>query len=69
LTRLGLRLEEYQNTPERPGNLERFIACAAMHEDLRDKFEVFQKSLDWGFSRANRKHIKGTGQNPELVED
>lgn len=68
-TRLGLRLEEYQNTPERHGNLERFIACAAMHEDVGDKFEVFQKSLDWRFSRANRKHIKGTGQNTEPVED
>jgi len=34
-------MQEYLNTPDRHGVLVRFIACAAMHEDIQDKFSDY----------------------------
>ena len=53
LTRLDLRMQEYLDTPDRHGVLARFIACAVMHEDIRDKFSDYQKSLRWNLPHNN----------------
>jgi len=43
--RLEVRLGGYKSTPDRADVLGRFLASAALHEGLNEKFKVFEMSL------------------------